>query len=343
MQYNEFVEELKKYVPEICGLEVVCDDEQRIYDICAIVTDFSDYEKMIDAFAQNKNNCRKKFLQEIMGENGAARDAKKNLSKVDEKAIGHACTKRNSLCDAACRGANKINTFKINGVSTHLESSTTNSIEKCGRQQKNANIFEKNCNSTPEERRIVLKSQVDGARDALGNQSLELSQHVLHKNDDIAYWLADLIKKTEASEERRILPVEPETRIEKASEERRILPVELETRIERASEGRREENRVQHRETQSQKERFEYRGDDNKRYTRASNIRMGLLVLGALIGLLICVILLSFSKDLSGEAVGLISAVSGIFGSCLKDIYSFEFGSSRGSKDKDRFGRNIIC
>jgi len=323
MQYSEFIEDLKKYVPEICGLDGVCDYEQRIYDICAIVTDCSDYEKMIAAFAQNKNNCRKKFLQEIMGEN---RDTAKNLSKVNEKATKYTCTKQNPLCDAACRYANEINTLKINGVSTHAEPSTTGSIEKCEHQQQNANVFEKLCNTTPEERRIVLKSQADGAKDARKNQALELSQHVLHKNDDIAYWLADLIKKNEASEERRIVPeTEPDARIERASE-------------------RREENRVQqYRETQAPKEHFEYRGDDNRRYTRANNIRMGLLVLGALIGLLACVILLSFSKDLSGEAVGLISAVSGIFGSCLKDIYSFEFGSSRGSKDKDRFGRNIIC
>jgi hypothetical protein len=38
---------------------------------------------------------------------------------------------------------------------------------------------------------------------------------------------------------------------------------------------------------------------------------------------------------LPGEAVGIISTVAGIFGACLKDAYAFEFGSSRGSKEKD--------
>lgn len=80
-----------------------------------------------------------------------------------------------------------------------------------------------------------------------------------------------------------------------------------------------------------------------KQYTRASNLRMSLLVLGALFGLIVCVLLLSCNSDLSGEAVGLLSAVSGIFGSCLKDIYSFEFGSSRGSKEKDGFRISTMC
>ena len=33
--------------------------------------------------------------------------------------------------------------------------------------------------------------------------------------------------------------------------------------------------------------------------------------------------------------VGIISTVAGIFGACLRDAFQFEFGSSRGSRDKD--------
>jgi hypothetical protein len=33
--------------------------------------------------------------------------------------------------------------------------------------------------------------------------------------------------------------------------------------------------------------------------------------------------------------VGIISTIAGIFGACLKDAYTFEFGSSLGSKQKD--------
>jgi hypothetical protein len=51
---------------------------------------------------------------------------------------------------------------------------------------------------------------------------------------------------------------------------------------------------------------------------------------------MICLGSLAFFKEtLPGEAVGIISTIAGIFGSCLKDAYAFEFGSSRGSKAKD--------
>ena len=66
------------------------------------------------------------------------------------------------------------------------------------------------------------------------------------------------------------------------------------------------------------------------------NKRLNIMILGAVFGLVFCLLMLTFYKgDLPGEVVGIISTVAGIFGSCLKDAYSFEFGSSRGSKDKD--------
>ena len=66
------------------------------------------------------------------------------------------------------------------------------------------------------------------------------------------------------------------------------------------------------------------------------NRRLNIMILGAVFGLVFCLLMLTFYKgDLPGEVVGIISTVSGIFGSCLKDAYSFEFGSSRGSKEKD--------
>jgi len=67
-----------------------------------------------------------------------------------------------------------------------------------------------------------------------------------------------------------------------------------------------------------------------------SNVRADVMVLAAAIGLILCLASLAyFSEALPGEAVGIISSIAGIFGACLKDAYSFEFGSSRGSKDKD--------
>jgi hypothetical protein len=66
------------------------------------------------------------------------------------------------------------------------------------------------------------------------------------------------------------------------------------------------------------------------------NFRADIMVMAAAFGLTACLLALAFYRgNLPGEAVGIISTIAGIFGSCLKDAYAFEFGSSRGSKDKD--------
>jgi hypothetical protein len=66
------------------------------------------------------------------------------------------------------------------------------------------------------------------------------------------------------------------------------------------------------------------------------NKRADIMVVAAVIGLVICLAAITMYQDkLPGEAVGIISTIAGIFGSCLKDAYNFEFGSSRGSKEKD--------
>ncbi|MBQ7674241.1 MAG: hypothetical protein IJT36_07000 [Alphaproteobacteria bacterium] len=75
----------------------------------------------------------------------------------------------------------------------------------------------------------------------------------------------------------------------------------------------------------------------------SKNRRLNLMVTGAALGLVFCLLVLTTYKgDLPGEVVGIISTVSGIFGACLKDAYSFEFGSSRGSKEKDDRISNAI-
>lgn len=67
-----------------------------------------------------------------------------------------------------------------------------------------------------------------------------------------------------------------------------------------------------------------------------SNMRADVMVIAAALGLVLCLASLGYySNDLPGEAVGIISTIAGIFGACLKDAYAFEFGSSRGSKEKD--------
>lgn len=67
-----------------------------------------------------------------------------------------------------------------------------------------------------------------------------------------------------------------------------------------------------------------------------SNLRADIMVISAALGLVACLITITLYRlTLPGETVGIISTIAGIFGSCLKDAYTFEFGSSRGSKLKD--------
>lgn len=66
------------------------------------------------------------------------------------------------------------------------------------------------------------------------------------------------------------------------------------------------------------------------------NFRADIMVISAALGLVACLLTITIYRiSLPGEAVGIISTIAGIFGSCLKDVYAFEFGSSRGSKLKD--------
>ena len=66
------------------------------------------------------------------------------------------------------------------------------------------------------------------------------------------------------------------------------------------------------------------------------NKRADLMVLFDVIGLIACLVVLSvYRTEIPGEVVGLLSTISGIFGLCLRDAHQFEFGSSRGSREKD--------
>lgn len=67
-----------------------------------------------------------------------------------------------------------------------------------------------------------------------------------------------------------------------------------------------------------------------------TDTRANLMIAGATSVLLACiVVLVVYRAGIPGEAVGIISTVAGLAGACLKDAFAFEFGSSRGSKDKD--------
>lgn len=70
--------------------------------------------------------------------------------------------------------------------------------------------------------------------------------------------------------------------------------------------------------------------------TGRQNMRADIMVLGAVVGLLACLCsLVLYREKIPPEAVGIISTVAGLFGACLKDAFTFEFGSSRSSRDKD--------
>jgi hypothetical protein len=55
------------------------------------------------------------------------------------------------------------------------------------------------------------------------------------------------------------------------------------------------------------------------------------------LGLVACLlVLVLYREKLPGEVVGLLSAISGIFGACLRDAHQFEFCSSQSSQVKDQ-------
>lgn len=69
---------------------------------------------------------------------------------------------------------------------------------------------------------------------------------------------------------------------------------------------------------------------------RSHNTRANLMVAIDAIGLIACLVVLGlYRQSISGEVATLISTIASIFGLCLRDAHQFEFGSSRGSRDKD--------
>lgn len=79
-----------------------------------------------------------------------------------------------------------------------------------------------------------------------------------------------------------------------------------------------------------------------RKLTGGKNTRADVLALGAVIGLIACLLVLGFFRQqMPGEAVGIVSTIAGIFGTCLRDAFQFEFGSSRGSREKDDLIANL--
>lgn len=69
----------------------------------------------------------------------------------------------------------------------------------------------------------------------------------------------------------------------------------------------------------------------NKPYS----FRADLLAFLAVAGLVFCVWLVGSDANLPERAVNAIMFVAGVLASAVRDVYGFEFGSSRGSREKD--------
>lgn len=66
------------------------------------------------------------------------------------------------------------------------------------------------------------------------------------------------------------------------------------------------------------------------------NRRADVMVALDVAGLVACLVAIVWLRSsLTGEAITLITTLAGYFGLSLRDAHQFEFGSSRGSKDKD--------
>lgn len=66
------------------------------------------------------------------------------------------------------------------------------------------------------------------------------------------------------------------------------------------------------------------------------NTRADVMVLLDVVGIIACLVVISlYRADIPGEVIGMLGMIVGFFGSGLRDAHQFEFGSSRGSKDKD--------
>ena len=66
-----------------------------------------------------------------------------------------------------------------------------------------------------------------------------------------------------------------------------------------------------------------------------NNWRADFLALIAIVGLVLCVWFIARDTEMPERAVNAIMFVAGILAAAVRDVYAFEFGSSRGSKEKD--------
>ena len=71
------------------------------------------------------------------------------------------------------------------------------------------------------------------------------------------------------------------------------------------------------------------------------NWRADVLAVLAVGGLVLCVYFIARDAGLPERAVNAIMFVAGVLGSAVRDVYGFEFGSSRSSQTKDATINNL--
>lgn len=79
---------------------------------------------------------------------------------------------------------------------------------------------------------------------------------------------------------------------------------------------------------------------EDRRHAREYQIRAGsrrgnIMLIGVSAGLAFCILAVMWEGALEGTEVGLVTTVAGALLKMLSDAFAFEFGSSRGSKQKD--------
>ena len=72
------------------------------------------------------------------------------------------------------------------------------------------------------------------------------------------------------------------------------------------------------------------------------NVRADVLALLAVGGLVLCVYFVARDTSLPERAVNAIMFVAGVLASAVRDVYGFEFGSSRSSQNKDATIRDLM-
>jgi hypothetical protein len=72
------------------------------------------------------------------------------------------------------------------------------------------------------------------------------------------------------------------------------------------------------------------------------NWRADILAALAVVGLVVCVWFVARDSSLPERAVNAVMFVAGVLAAAVRDVYGFEFGSSRGSKEKDDILRGVV-